>query len=307
MSPPPIPSPIYEDYARCIRCGLCLNACPTYRLWNLEADSPRGRLHQMIHVELDQQPITDSFVDHIDKCLDCRACETACPSAVEYGKLVEHGRARIERDYPRSWRARVTRNFVFRHLLPDPHRIIDAARVLRFYQRSGLQAIARSIGVLKLLGLAERERLLPRIDDDFFFRRLGWTFPASGPRRARVAFFAGCVANITFSQLNEATIRVLTANGCEVLVPDGSSAAALSRRTPPLARPPANSRERISPSFFAKTSTPSSPTPPAAAPRSRNTIISSRKARKSTARHANLPPRLVTSPNSSPLSASPQN
>ena len=222
MSPPPIPSPIYEDYARCIRCGLCLNACPTYRLWNLEADSPRGRLHQMIHVELDQQPITDSFVDHIDKCLDCRACETACPSAVEYGKLVEHARAPIERDYPRSWRARVTRNFVFRHLLPDPHRIIDAARVLRFYQRSGLQAIARSIGVLKLLGLAERERLLPRIDDDFFFRRLGWTFPASGPRRARVAFFAGCVANITFSQLNEATLRVLTVNGCEVVVPDAA-------------------------------------------------------------------------------------
>ena len=77
MSPPPIPSPIYEDYARCIRCGLCLNACPTYRLWNLEADSTRGRIHQMIHVELDQQPITDSFVDPIDKCLDCGACETA--------------------------------------------------------------------------------------------------------------------------------------------------------------------------------------------------------------------------------------
>jgi glycolate oxidase iron-sulfur subunit len=221
MPPPPIPgpSPIYEDYARCVHCGLCLNACPTYRLWNLEADSPRGRIHQMIHVELGQQPITDSFVDHIDKCLDCRACETACPSGVEYGKLVEHARARIERDYSRSWLSRVTRNFVFRHLLSDPHRIIDAARVLRFYQRSGLQAIARSIGVLELLGLAERERLLPRIDDDFFFRRLGLTFPAAGPRRARVAFFAGCIANVTFSQLNEATIRVLTANGCEVVVP----------------------------------------------------------------------------------------
>src|SRR5437667_1480234 len=212
---------VYEDYARCIHCGLCLNACPTYRLWNLEADSPRGRIHQMIQVELNQQPITDTFVDHIDKCLDCRACETAYPSGVEYGKLVEHARARIERDYPRSWLARVTRNFVFRHLLPDPHRIIDAARVLRFYQRSGLQAIARGIGVLKLLGLAESERLLPRIDDDFFFRRLGWAFPAAGPRRARVAFLAGCVANVTFSQLNEATIRVLTANGCEVVVPNG--------------------------------------------------------------------------------------
>jgi glycolate oxidase iron-sulfur subunit len=223
MSSSPIPglNPVYEDYARCIHCGLCLNACPTYRLWNLEADSPRGRIHQMIHVELNGQPVTDSFVDHIDKCLDCRACETACPSGVEYGKLVEHARARIERDFPRPWLAQVTHNFVFRHLLPDPHRIIDAARVLRLYQRSGLQAIARSIGILKLLGLAERERFLPRIDDGFFYSRFGWTYPAAGPRRARVAFFAGCIANVTFTQLNEATLRVLTANGCEVVVPKG--------------------------------------------------------------------------------------
>jgi glycolate oxidase iron-sulfur subunit len=247
MSLTPIPgqTPTYEDYARCIHCGLCLNACPTYRLWNLEADSPRGRIHQMIHVaqseiqnkatsELNhdvqgdgsiatqsESLITDSFVDHISKCLDCRACETACPSGVEYGKLVEHARARIERDYERPWLARVTRDFVFRDLLPSPHRIIDFARVLRLYQRSGLQAIARAIGVLKLLGLSDRERFLPRIDDDFFYGRFGWTYPAAGPRRARVAFFAGCIANVTFSRLNEATIRVLTANGCEVVVPRG--------------------------------------------------------------------------------------
>ena len=228
-TPIPGPAPTYEDYARCVHCGLCLNACPTYRLWNLEADSPRGRIHQMIHVSQGEltndaqgeNSITDSFVDHIDKCLDCRACETACPSGVEYGKLVEHARARIERDYERPWLARVTRNFVFRHLLTDPHRIADFARVLRIYQRSGLQLIARSIGILKLLGIAERERFLPRIDDDFFFSRLGWTYPAAGPRRARVAFFAGCIANVTFCQLNEATVRVLTANGCEVVVPKG--------------------------------------------------------------------------------------
>jgi glycolate oxidase iron-sulfur subunit len=215
------PAPVYEDYARCIHCGLCLNACPTYRLWNLEADSPRGRIHQMINVEQGNVGVTDSFVDHLDKCLDCRACETACPSGVEYGKLIEHARARIERDYERPWLARVTRNFVFRHLLPDPHRIMDFARVIRLYQRSGLQAIARGIGVLKFLGLAEREVLLPRIDDRFFYSRFGWTYPAAGPRRARVAFFAGCIANVTFSQLNEATLRVLAANGCEVVVPAG--------------------------------------------------------------------------------------
>jgi glycolate oxidase iron-sulfur subunit len=223
MAPSPIPGliPVYEDYARCIHCGLCLNACPTYRLWNLEADSPRGRIHQMIHVEQADVPVTDSFVDHIDKCLDCRACETACPSGVEYGKLVEYARARIERDYQRPLLSRIARDLVYRRLLPHPKRIAAVARLLRFYQRSGLQSLARSTGILKLLGMDKRERLLPRVDHNFFYDRLGKTFPAIGERRARVAFFAGCVANVTFAELNAATIRVLTANGCEVVIPDG--------------------------------------------------------------------------------------
>ncbi|HKD50169.1 MAG TPA: (Fe-S)-binding protein [Candidatus Acidoferrum sp.] len=225
------PSPAYEDYTRCIHCGLCLNACPTYRLWNLEADSPRGRIQQMFRVFQGEssgqsQPearFSQGFVDHINKCLDCRACETACPSGVEYGKLVEHARARIERRYERSWIAQVARNFFFRDFLSASHFIEDAARVFRLYQRSGIQAVARGIGILKLFGLAERDRLLPQIDGDFFFNRFGSTFAPVGPRRARVAFFAGCIANVTFSRLNEATIRVLTANGCEVVVPKEQS------------------------------------------------------------------------------------
>jgi len=211
--------PVYEDYARCVHCGLCLNHCPTYRLWQLEADSPRGRIRQMILVNEGQLPLSSTFVDHIDKCLDCRSCETACPSGVEYGKLVEYARAQIETEYRRPWFSRVTRKLVFERLLPYPNRIATAARLLRFYQRSGLQSIARGLGILKILGLAERERLLPRIDDQFFFAQLGKTFPARGPRRARVAFFAGCIANVTFSNLAEATIRVLTANGCDIVVP----------------------------------------------------------------------------------------
>ena len=219
----PIPgiAPTYQDYARCIHCGLCLNHCPTYRLWGLEADSPRGRIRQMILVDEGKLPAGETFVKHIDQCLDCRACETACPSNVEYGKLVEYARARIERDYKRPLFSRLARDFVYRRLLPHPRRIAAAARLLRFYQRSGLQWLARHSGVLHICGLAEREALLPRIDDSFFFERLGKTFPAQGPRRARVAFFAGCVAQVTFSALNDATIRVLTANGCEVVVPDG--------------------------------------------------------------------------------------
>ncbi len=211
--------PVYEDYARCVHCGLCLNHCPTYRLWHLEADSPRGRIHQMIRVEQGDVPVSASFVEHIDKCLDCRACETACPSGVEYGKLVEFARARIERDYQRPFLSRLARGFAYRRLLPHPRRIAFFARLLRVYQRSGLQTLARRSGVLRAIGLAEREALLPQIDDQFFFRQLGKTFHPIGERRARVAFFGGCVAQVTFSALNEATIRVLTSNGCEVVVP----------------------------------------------------------------------------------------
>ncbi len=220
---PPIPGavPTYEDFARCIHCGLCLNHCPTYRLWQLESDSPRGRIRQMLLVEQGELTVSGGFVKHIDQCLDCRSCETACPSAVDYGKLVEHARARIENEYQRPLFSRLARNFVYRRLLPSPENIAIAAKFLRLYQTSGLQALARFTGILKLLGLAERDLLLPPIDRRFFFDQLGKTYPAKGVRRARVAFFAGCVANVTFTALNESTIRVLTANGCEVVIPRG--------------------------------------------------------------------------------------
>lgn len=215
--------PAYEDYAHCVHCGLCLNHCPTYKLWGLEADSPRGRIRQIVLVDQGRLPLGDSFVKHIDQCLDCRACETACPSGVEYGKLVEAARAQIEQNYRRPLFSRLARNLVFRELLPYPRRVAMVARLLYFYQRSGLQSLARGTGALRLLGLADREKLLPPIDREFFFSNLGRTYPSIGPRRARVALFAGCVAQVSFSALHEATIRVLTANGCEVVVPAGQT------------------------------------------------------------------------------------
>ncbi len=215
--------PAYEDYAHCVHCGLCLNQCPTYKLWGLEADSPRGRIRQIILVDQGRLPLGDSFVKHIDQCLDCRACETACPSGVEYGKLVEAARAQIEQNYQRPFFSRLSRNFVFRGLLPHPKRIAALARLLYFYQRSGLQSLVRATGILGLLGLAQKEKLLPPIDREFFFSKLGCTYPAVGQRRARVALFAGCVAQVSFSALHDATIRVLTANGCEVVVPAGQT------------------------------------------------------------------------------------
>jgi len=215
--------PPYDVYAHCVHCGLCLNNCPTYKLWGLEADSPRGRIRQIILVDQGRLALGDSFVKHIDQCLDCRACETACPSGVEYGKLVEAARAQIEQNYQRPFFSRLARDFVFRSLLPYPRRIAILARLLYVYQRSGLQTLARATGILRLCGLADRERLLPPIDSKFFFSKLGRAYPAVGARRARVALFAGCVAQVSFSALHEATIRVLTANGCEVVVPSGQT------------------------------------------------------------------------------------
>jgi glycolate oxidase iron-sulfur subunit len=207
------------DYLHCIHCGLCLNHCPTYRLWGLEADSPRGRIRQMVLVDEGRLPLGDSFVRHIDQCLDCRACETACPAGVEYGKLVEGARAQIEQNYRRPLRSRVARSLVYRHLLPYPRRIASVARLARLYQRSSLRRVARASGLLRLFGLAEREKLMPLIEPQFFFGRLGQTFAAQSQRRARVALFAGCISQVSFAALHEATIRVLTANGCEVVVP----------------------------------------------------------------------------------------
>ncbi len=109
--------PTWEDYSKCIHCGLCLNACPTYRLLGVEPDSPRGRIHQMILVEEGRLKLADSFVRHIDLCLDCRACETACPSGVQYGKLVEAARAQIEQHHRRPLFSRLLRSLGLRHLL----------------------------------------------------------------------------------------------------------------------------------------------------------------------------------------------
>ena len=214
-------SPQQADLDKCVHCGLCLNACPTYRELGVEMDSPRGRIYQMVQVA-EGKPISDSYREHIDLCLACRGCESACPSGVQYGKLVEAARADIEAHTERPWLTRMVRNFVFRKLLPSPTLLTGAGIGLYAYQVSGLQKVLRASGLLRLFGgLSAREALTPAVEIPFFFRQIGRTFPAEGERKYRVAMMAGCIANISFARLNEATIRVLQKNGCEVVVPKG--------------------------------------------------------------------------------------
>jgi glycolate dehydrogenase iron-sulfur subunit len=165
-------------------------------------------------------PIGPSYIEHIDLCLACRACETACPSGVEYGKLIEAARSEIEARVPRPLGARLLRKFVFGHLLQSPSLLKTVGAFLYLYEASGLQRVVRSSGLLRLFGQLERlESLSPPMQSPFFFAQIGRTFPAEGERRYRVAFLAGCIANISFARLNEATVRVLQKNGCEVVVP----------------------------------------------------------------------------------------
>ncbi|HYM09189.1 MAG TPA: (Fe-S)-binding protein, partial [Bryobacterales bacterium] len=169
-------------------------------------------------------PITDSYVEHIDLCLACRACETACPSGVEYGKLVEAARAQIEQERPRPFFSRLARSFIYGRVLVSPGWMRLAGNLAALYHATGLQRLVRSTRVLKGLGRLEKlERLLPPAERPFFFGQIGRTFPPHGERRYRVAFVAGCLANVSFSRLNEATVRVLQQNGCEVVVPAGQN------------------------------------------------------------------------------------
>ncbi len=206
-------APRQADLDKCVHCGLCLNACPTYRELHIEMDSPRGRIFQMKQVAAGA-PITDSYIRHLDLCLACRGCETACPSGVAYGRLIEAARTQIEPHRRRSWPVRAMRGFVFEHLLPSRSWMRLAGLVLRAYQTTGLRAPAF------LPRLREMESLAPRAEAPFFFDHIGRVFPADGERRYRVGFMAGCVANVAFARLNEATVRVLQRNGCEVTIPE---------------------------------------------------------------------------------------
>lgn len=185
----------------------------------LEADSPRGRIYQILQVDEGRLPIGDSFVEHIDRCLGCLGCQTACPSGVSYGHIVERARAEIQANYKRPWLETKIRDYFYGTVLRNKNVLGRQAKLLRFYQRSGLQILARKSGILSLLGLKKIEALAPAVDKRFSFEEFGQTFAAEGERRGHVALLAGCIASVSFAELNRATIRVLNKNGISVSLP----------------------------------------------------------------------------------------
>jgi len=208
--------PVSELISRCVHCGLCLPTCPTYALLGVEMDSPRGRIRLMKNV-LDGrlEPGAAGYDDHIYKCLDCRACETACPSGVEFGKLVEGARAQIERARPRSAFARAMRWLVFRQLLPHHARLAVLARLGHLSKRLRIGTLVRPLPLGRRL--ASLLDLVP--DRAPSARPLPASVAAHGAVRGRVALFQGCVMRAAFAGTNLATARVLARNGVEVLVP----------------------------------------------------------------------------------------
>ena len=216
----PVDAPLESDLRKCVHCGLCLNACPTYRELGVEMDSPRGRIYQMVEVAEGRSPISDDYVEHIELCLACRSCETACPSGVQYGRLIEGALAQIESATRRSLPQRFVRWLAYSILLRSPLLLKATGLGLLFYQRSGLDQMMRESGFLNSLGrLGELAQLAPQAQAPFFFSSIGKVFPPEGTTKHRVALMAGCMQNVFFSRLNEATVRVLRKNGCEVTVP----------------------------------------------------------------------------------------
>jgi glycolate oxidase iron-sulfur subunit len=203
-------------YLDCIHCGLCLSSCPTYRVLGSEMDSPRGRIYLMRAFDEGRAKITESFVEHMFRCLDCRACETACPSGVHFGHMMEEMRGKIVEQRSAHWLSRLILN----HIFPFPRRFQIASRVMQLYRTSGLHGFLRETKLLQLFspGMAAAEDLMPEIEIEDGVH-LDSVYRAEGKKEGTVAFFAGCVMNSMLGSINRSSIRLLNAAGYDVTVP----------------------------------------------------------------------------------------
>ena len=213
-------APTEEDLYKCVHCGFCLQACPTYLETGLETESPRGRIALMKAVNEGRIGITPTVFRHWDLCIQCRACEVACPSGVPYGKLIEATKANVERHRKPGLPARLASAVLLKRVLPSQRRLSAVVAGLRLYQRSGVRRLVRWSRVLRLLSssLASLEASAPEIRGPKF-RATGQVVAPDGERRARVALLSGCVMPLIHGPEMNAVTRVLARNGCEVVVP----------------------------------------------------------------------------------------
>jgi glycolate oxidase iron-sulfur subunit len=211
----------------CVHCGFCLSTCPSYRVLGTEADSPRGRIYLMNGINTGEIPLSEVAVEHFDTCLGCLACTTTCPSGVQYDKLIEATRMQVARNHPRSGWEKLYRQFIF-NVFPYPDRLKSLLAPLYLYQKMGLQKLVRQTKVVDRLSpqLAAMEANLPALDASAFNNTYPEVVPAVGKKRYRVGMLLGCVQRLFFDSVNRSTLNVLTANGCEVVIPSSQGCCA---------------------------------------------------------------------------------
>jgi glycolate oxidase iron-sulfur subunit len=209
----------YVRYQECVHCGLCTASCPTYIETSNENDSPRGRIYLMRAVADGRLAMGPGVRKHLELCLDCRACESACPSGVQYGKMIEPFKIAMQSSAPAQAKLGLLERLILHHLFPYRGRVKWALLPARWLQRLGLLDWAERVGLTRVLPPLFRrmQAMLPKLSGKR--RRLPAILPAIGPKRARVALFLGCVADALFPETNAATARVLQQNGCEVVIP----------------------------------------------------------------------------------------
>ena len=206
----------------CVHCGFCLNACPTYHDLGVETDSPRGRIALMRGLDDGRIEWSPRVQQHFDQCLQCRACETACPSKVPYGRLMEATRAEAFAQHKWPRRQRIIWRLVMRGLFPYPRRMRLAGYGLKLYQRTGVQALVRRSGLLRRLSpkLADIDALSPVADQPFYANDEAAKIAPAQPVRARASLITGCMMPLAYPETHRATVRVFGRNGVAVDAPD---------------------------------------------------------------------------------------
>ena len=206
---------------QCIHCGMCLATCPTYELTKLERSSPRGRIKLIKSVARGEMAITPIFAEEMDFCLDCQACETACPAGVKYGSMVEAARVEIANAGFGSPIGNLIKKISFKYILPSNKLLKILSRLLYAYQNYGIQKFIHSTGLLELISpkLNEVDKLSPRVSKKFSDSFIKEITPPVGEEKYKTAFLTGCLMNVMFADINKDTVEVLSACGCEVISP----------------------------------------------------------------------------------------